>query len=353
MTKPTISALIDTYNQEHFIEQAIVSVLEQELSPSELEIVVVDDGSTDDTASLVAKFAPRVRYIHKKNGGQASAFNTAIPETHAPIVAFLDADDWWAKGKLRAVLDAFEQYPGIAAVGHGYFEVRDDSSRTEPVVPERTYCLNLANLEAARVARSGCAFLATSKLAIRRRTLDQIGPVSEHFVFCADSILMALALALGGAIILDQPLGFYRLHRGNLYESRSTSPTDLRRKYEIVKANFEFLPFYLSAAGVSSDAVSAFVKPDLLECERLRLILDGGWPWETFALEVKRFRAAYEQNSFSYALFKWLVLASTLFMPPSAFYRMRNWYAEHNLQRFRRKLGEAVAVGVRTRSNPR
>lgn len=351
MTKPTVSALIDTYNQEHFIEQAILSVLEQGFSPSELEIVVVDDGSTDGTASLVAKFAPRVRYIHKKNDGQVSAFNAAIPETHAPIVAFLDADDWWAKGKLRAVLDAFEQNPGIAAVGHGYFEVRDDAPRAQPVVPERTYCLNLANLEAARVARSGCAFLSTSKLAIRRRVLDQIGPVSERFAFF-DIVLMSLALALGGAIVLDQALSFYRLHQGNLYESRSANPENIRRKYEIVKANSEFLPSYLSAAGVPPDAVSAFVKPDLLECERLRIILDGGWPWETFALELKRFRAAYEQNSVSYALFKWLVLASTLFMPPSAFYRIRSWYAEHNLQRFRRKIGEAVPVGVRTRSNP-
>lgn len=351
MTKPIVSVLIDTYNQEHFIEQAIVSVVEQGLSPSELEIVVVDDGSTDGTASLVGKFAPRVRYIHKKNGGQVSAFNTAIPETHAPVVAFLDADDWWATGKLRTVLDAFEKNPGIAAVGHGYFEVRDNASRTQPVVPERTYRLNLVNAESARVARSGCTFLSTSKLAIRRRVLDQIGPVSERFVFF-DIVLMSLALALGGAIVLDQTLGFYRLHRGNLYESRSTNPVDVRRKYEIVRANFEFLPSYLSAAGVLPDAVSAFVKPDLLECERLRIILDGGWPWQTFALELKRFRAAYEQNSPSYALFKWLVLASTLFMPPSSFYRMRSWYAEHDLQRFRRKIGEAVPVGIRTRSNP-
>ncbi|MGH9727963.1 MAG: glycosyltransferase family 2 protein [Candidatus Acidiferrales bacterium] len=351
MTKPIISALIDTYNHERYIEQAIVSVLEQGLSPSELEIVVVDDGSTDNTASLVAKFAPRIGYIRKKNGGQVSAFNAAIPETHAPIVAFLDADDWWAKGKLRPVLEAFEQNPGIAAVGHGYFEVRGDAFRTESVVPERTYCLSLANAETARIARSGCTFLSTSKLAVRRRLLDQIGPVSERFAFF-DIVLMSLALALGGAIVLDQALGFYRLHQGNLYESRSTNPADLRRKYEIVRANTEFLPSCLSGAGVPSDAVSAFVQPDLLECERLRMILDGGWPWETFALELKRFRASYERNSTSYALFKWLVLASTLFMPPSVFYRMRNWYAEHNLQRFRRKLGEAVPVGIRTRSNP-
>src|SRR5579864_7019233 len=183
MTKPIVSALIDTYNQEHFIEQAIVSVLEQGLSPSELEIVVVDDGSTDGTASLVAKFAPRVRYIPKKNGGQVSAFNAGVPETHAPIVATLDGDDWWAKGKLRAAHDAFEKNPGIAAVGHGYIKIRDDTSRTESIVPEETCRLDLATAETARVARSACSFLGASMVSIRRSVLDQIGPVPENFVF--------------------------------------------------------------------------------------------------------------------------------------------------------------------------
>ncbi len=88
MTTPIVSALIDTYNQEHFLEQALVSVFEQGLSPSELEIVVVDDGSTDNTASLVAKFAPRVRYIHKKNGGQVSAFNAGRSRNACPHCGF-------------------------------------------------------------------------------------------------------------------------------------------------------------------------------------------------------------------------------------------------------------------------
>jgi glycosyltransferase involved in cell wall biosynthesis len=107
MTKPLVSALIDTYNQGRYIEQAILSVLDQGFSPSELEIVVVDDGSTDETSSTVEKFAPRVRYLRKSNGGQASAFNLGIPQLRGAIVSFLDADDWWASGKLRAVLDAF------------------------------------------------------------------------------------------------------------------------------------------------------------------------------------------------------------------------------------------------------
>src|SRR5580693_625738 len=80
MAKPFVSDLIDTYNHERFIEDAIVSVLEQDLPASDREILVVDDGSTDRTQEIVKKFEPRVRLLRKANGGQASAFNAGIPE---------------------------------------------------------------------------------------------------------------------------------------------------------------------------------------------------------------------------------------------------------------------------------
>ena len=78
MAKPFASVLIDTYNHERFIEKAIVSVLEQDFPAADREILVVDDGSTDGTAELVRKFAPEVRLLRKRNGGQASAFNAGF-----------------------------------------------------------------------------------------------------------------------------------------------------------------------------------------------------------------------------------------------------------------------------------
>src|SRR5258705_12191269 len=105
--KPLVSVLVDTYNQERYIEQAIVSVLEQDFPPDDYEIVVVDDGSTDGTREIVRKFEPRVRLLRKDNGGQASAFNAAVPELRGEIIAFLDGDDWFAPAKLSAVMKEF------------------------------------------------------------------------------------------------------------------------------------------------------------------------------------------------------------------------------------------------------
>src|SRR5580698_5130477 len=138
MTKPLISALVNTYNHGPYIAQAVSSVLGQGLSLSELEILVVDDGSTDDTPSIIKKFAPRVRCLHKENGGQASAFNAVIPEARGEIVAFLDGDDWWAKEKLKVVTNYLGARPHVGLVGHGIYEVDSDTGNMKATIPQRT-----------------------------------------------------------------------------------------------------------------------------------------------------------------------------------------------------------------------
>ena len=144
---------------------------------------MVDDGSTDRTSEIIEKFVPRVRYIRKKNGGQASAFNASLPELHGSIVAFLDGDDWWAKEKLTAVAEAFERNPEIAAVGHGFYEVRDNEPPREMFVPAKTCRLDLSSVEAARLADAGLTLLGTSRLSVRREILNRIGPVPDELVF--------------------------------------------------------------------------------------------------------------------------------------------------------------------------
>lgn len=348
MTIPAISALIDTYNQAHFLEQALASVFEQDISPSEMEIIVVDDGSTDDTASIIRKFGARVLYLRKENGGQASAFNAAIPKTSAPIVAFLDADDWWAPGKLRAVLDAFDKNPTIAAVGHGFFEVRGSAPPAEYLVPEKSCHLDLSSIDAVSTALAGCIFLGTSRLAVRRAVLDQIGPIPEELVFCADMPILTLAFALGGAVLLDKPLCYYRLHSENLFKFGPDDIAKARRKNEIVRCHLNILPQRLAEVGVPPEVIAAFFAGNALELEHFRLRYDKASRIDNFRAQRKTFLVDYKNATPGYKAFKWLVCLATLLVSPRRFYQVRDWYARKNFSRARKLVGDAEPVESQT-----
>ncbi|MBA4147311.1 MAG: glycosyltransferase family 2 protein [Verrucomicrobia bacterium] len=138
-----VSVVIPAYNYACYLPKAIDSVLEQEYPY--YEIIVVDDGSTDNTAELVAAYGDRVRYIYQKNAGLPTARNTGIKAAHFDFVGFLDADDEWLPSRLKDALTRFAELPeefGIIAcrsmlidsqggpvkrkalVSNGVFEVR-------------------------------------------------------------------------------------------------------------------------------------------------------------------------------------------------------------------------------------
>jgi glycosyltransferase involved in cell wall biosynthesis len=129
MPRPFVSALVDTYNHERFIEEAVRSVLAQDFPASNREILVVDDGSTDKTPEILQKFAPQICVLRKSNGSQASAFNFGILKCKGDIVAFLDGDDWWAPNKLSAIVDAFCANPDLGLVGHSITQVLANGSQ--------------------------------------------------------------------------------------------------------------------------------------------------------------------------------------------------------------------------------
>jgi glycosyltransferase involved in cell wall biosynthesis len=341
MPHPLVSTLIDTFNQERYIEQAILSVLEQGLSTSELEVIVVDDGSTDGTGAIVQKFLPRVRYIRKENGGQASAFNLAIPEAHGQIVSFLDGDDWWVRGKLRAVLDAMETAEQVAAVGHGYFEVTGTGEVNEMVVPERTLKLDLLTPEAARFADNGRTLLGTSRLSVRRNILSRIMPIPEVLTFCADTPIFTLALALGGAVVLDDPLCYYRLHGDNLFSSDTQDKSRLRKLLEVYGFLLNYLPEQLIKFGVPKEAIAALLTSDRIELERCRIRFEGNGRWRALRTELQRFLWTYENPGPGYVVFKTAVALLALLLPPRFFYRLMAWYGQKDLKRIRAVLGRA------------
>src|SRR4029077_3497893 len=131
---------------------------------------------------------PRVRLIRKTNGGQASAFNTGIPECHGDIVAFLDGDDWWAAQKLRRVVEEMERNPEVGIVGNGITEVFDNGNEQSEVLHAMPR-FRLDSLEGARIFRRRKSQLGTSRMTVRTEILRRILPVPEAIVIEADEYI--------------------------------------------------------------------------------------------------------------------------------------------------------------------
>jgi glycosyltransferase involved in cell wall biosynthesis len=341
MPTPLVSAIVDTFNHEEFVEQALNSVLGQGFSPADLEILVVDDGSTDRTLEVLRKFADRVRILQKQNGGQASAFNEAIPQARGEIVAFLDGDDWWASGKLSRVVEVFEKEPGVGVVGHGYYEYDQNTGRSVTVVPGCDQ-LSLNSVEDGRNFRNLMSFLGTSRVSIRKSLLGLVGLVPAGLVIEADEFMSTMAVAKSGARLLREPLTFYRLHDRNLYQFRDSDARKVRRKMQVLAELNVTLRRELTAARLEEKIVDAVIQPIDVEAQRLRLSLDGGAPWETFQVERLGMRLAYSRMNWKYSAFKLLVLTVALIVPPTSFYKLRVYYAKMNLRRLRRFTGEPV-----------
>jgi len=212
-----ISVIINSYNYGHYVEAAIVSALQQTLSRNYYEIIVVDDGSTDDTRQRVANYSPNVIYHFQDNGGQAVAINTGLAFARGKYVAFLDADDYWHPDKLKDVLTSFSGDSSVDVVYHALMLV-DETNQMRGVTPP-----SIGSAISGKPIENDMHHLtsiggATSGIAWRISALRRLLPIPESYRICADSYLMICApLAARKFVLLDTPLGFYRIHGENRY----------------------------------------------------------------------------------------------------------------------------------------
>jgi glycosyltransferase involved in cell wall biosynthesis len=181
--KPFFSVLIN-YNYGRYIEEAM-KCSESDLPQNDLEIIVVDDGSTDDTSERVKKFKDRIRYIAKKNGGQASALNAGIGNARGTIIAFLDSDDYWHPMKLQYVAEEFNKNDHMDFVYH-YMNVVDAEYKIidiyivpEPV-PGRKNGLRGSYLDLYLKGKMPW-FSPTSGMTVRADCLRGAIPLPEEF----------------------------------------------------------------------------------------------------------------------------------------------------------------------------
>jgi glycosyltransferase involved in cell wall biosynthesis len=328
MTKPFVSVLIDTYNHERFIEKAIVSVLEQDFPASEREIIVVDDGSSDQTPEIVRKFEPEVRLLRKTNGGQASAFNVGIPECRGEVVAFLDGDDWWVRKKLSRVIPVLAGDSKIGMVGHGTITVLPDGREFTEVLKEG-HRYSLCSVEGALLFRSRKSFLGT-RSTIRTSILRKLLPVPETIRIEADEFVFTMAAALGEVEILPEALFFYRLHSSNFFSQHGFNESSVRRKQQSISELAKNLALRLPESGASEEAIYAVVHAVQVEADQLRLSTDGGLPWETVTTELAMYRLLHSDAPWTHRGFKYATLMPAYVVPPRLYYAARRWLAERN-----------------------
>jgi glycosyltransferase involved in cell wall biosynthesis len=167
MTPAPVSVVIPTYNSARLVGQAVESALGQTLPPAEL--IVVDDGSTDDTPRRLAAFGDRVRYVRQTNQGVSAARNHGVRLSKQGFVALLDADDVWHPVKLQLQMDLFAREPDLALVGARMFDW--PAPRFPGVDPSRPYGVT-------RVAWADLVVknrLSTSSIVGRREALIRAG----------------------------------------------------------------------------------------------------------------------------------------------------------------------------------
>ena len=211
-SRPLVSALINNYNYAPFLGDAIDSVLNQ--TYANIEVIVVDDGSTDESSAIIRSYGSRVVPIFKQNGGQASAVNAGVVASRGEIVCLLDADDVWLPSKVADVVDAAIKDPESLLLYHKIQPVSRELRPCGKVVPKGLFRGPIADL----IRNSGGLWTSapSSALSFRKAALDKIGPIPEDQIrYAADGFLLAIVPLLGPVTGLNKCLTWYRSHGTN------------------------------------------------------------------------------------------------------------------------------------------
>jgi len=223
---PLVSVIITNYNYGCFLANAIDSVLRQRYTA--IEVIVVDDGSTDHSRDVMDTYGTRILSLFKQNGGQASAMNLGFSQSRGEIVIFLDADDMLLPDVVQDVVRAFHSHQNVAKVMYR-MEVVDATGRlTGEIKPDPHLPLRSGDLRPYILTFPfDMTWMATSGNAFSARVLQKILPIPEQdFPIMADFYLSHLAPLLGLAVFLPEVGAYYRLHSSNNF-ARKTRELDL------------------------------------------------------------------------------------------------------------------------------
>jgi glycosyltransferase involved in cell wall biosynthesis len=219
-----VTAFIPTFNRSAFLKEALSSLLRQTRCPD--EIIVIDDGSTDDTAQVVASFGPQVAYVRKVNGGKSSALNIGLQHSSYELIYILDDDDIAADDAIERMADALQNNPeyGFAYGGFDAFTVLNSGTVSiEARTPQQ------ADDEELPIALMHRDLIMQPGMLVRKSCYEQVGPFNEEFVRSQDyEMLLRLVRQFKGRR-LDGIVFHQRQHPG--IRGSAAMPIEAHNRY--------------------------------------------------------------------------------------------------------------------------
>ena len=222
MPTPIVSVLVNNYNYGRFLRPCIESALRQTVP---CEVVVVDDGSTDDSMQVLNRFRDGVTVISQENRGQAAAINAGVRRCSGDVIALLDADDVMRPDRVERVQTAFARDSSASWLRHNMRLVDEDGAELNPAM----YASSGQDDPALDLLHHGDTWGATSGLCFRRALLDRMGPIPEaNYRYYADAYLILAAGLLGTCLSLPESLTDRRQHSRQVSNRNRPTPDHVR-----------------------------------------------------------------------------------------------------------------------------
>lgn len=233
MEYPLVSVIVPCYNHAQYVEKAVASVLEQ--SYPNIELIVIDDGSKDDSVRLLTALSEQhgFQFVAQANRGVCRTLNRAINEfARGEYVALLASDDYWSPRKISAQMEAIAANPGAEFC---YTQARefDDSGRTVRIFPKRP---PVGNVTRKVFLRQG---VPAGSMLFSRRLFDKLKGFDENLKE-EDWDFVIRCSAETAFVAVHEPLFYYRSHAGNTMKTRGRAEI-FRQKALILSKNFHLV----------------------------------------------------------------------------------------------------------------
>ncbi len=211
--QPSVSVIVATYNRAVLLRETIESILNQHFK--DFELIIVDDGSTDETQEVLKRYGTQLRYLRQDNSGPSAARNLGVRQARAPWISILDSDDLCAPNHLQVLFEYATMHPDIGMVfANGKYLNAPEHGR-ETIITER---------KSSRLARRGVrlkdifekSIVRLQASLVSRAAYDAVGCHDESLRICMD-LDLSLRLFMNSRVgYIDDVVFFYRKHEGNI-----------------------------------------------------------------------------------------------------------------------------------------